>query len=366
MRGERTRQVGMLTLMSPERLVPRDHPIRRIKALADAQLVQLSAVFDQMYAQRGRPSIPPETLLKAEVLIALYSVRSERQFCEQLQYNLLFRYFLDLGLDEGTFDASVFAKNKARLLAADVARRFFEGVVAQARAAKLLSAEHFTVDGTLIEAWASLKSVRPKDEAPTDRTPPDDPGNPTVNWHGEPRRNATHASTTDPEAKLARKGDGQAAKLCYSAHVLMENRHGLCVDLSVAAATGTAEWDEGLRLVARQRGAGTRIRTLGADKAYDVRRFVAPLRAAGVTPHVAQQITRHRGSRVDGRTTRHAGYTRSQRVRKRIEEIFGWWKTVGGLRKTRYRGTARVRLHTYWVAAAHNLLRLAKLLPAPA
>jgi hypothetical protein len=240
----------------------------------------------------------------------------------------------------------VFAKHKARLLAANVARRFFEGVVAQARAAKLLSAEHFTVDGTLIEAWASLQSVRPKDEAPTERPPPDDPGNPTVNWHGEPRRNATHASTTDPEAKLARKGNAQAAKLSYSAHVLMENRHGLCVDVSVAAATGEAEWEEGLRLVARQQAAGTRIRTLGADKAYDVQRFVGPLRAAGVTPHVAQQITAHRGSRVDGRTTRHAGYMRSQRVRKRIEEIFGWWKTVGGLRKTRYRGTARVRLHT--------------------
>jgi transposase len=356
----------MLTLMSPERLVPKEHPIRRIKALADAQLVQLSGVFDQMYAQRGRPSIPPETLLKAQLLIALYSVRSERQFCEQLQYNLLFRYVLDLGLDEGTFDASVLAKNKARLLAADVARHFFEGVVAQARAAQLLSAEHFTVDGTLIEAWASLKSVRPKDEVSSDRPPPDDPGNPTVNWHGEPRRNATHASTTDPEAKLARKGNAQAAKLSYSAHVLMENRHGLCVDVSVAAATGEAEWEEGLRLVARQQAAGTRIRTLGADKAYDVQRFVGPLRAAGVTPHVAQQITAHRGSRVDGRTTRHAGDVRSQRVRKRIEEIFGWWKTVGGLRKTRYRGTARVGLHAYWVAAAHNLLRLAKLLAAPA
>lgn len=364
MRGEATRQLGMLTLLSPERLVPQEHPIRRIKALADAELVRLSPVFDAMYAERGRPSIPPEVLLKAQLLIALYSVRSERQFCEQLQYNLLFRYFLDLGLDAAGFDASVFAKNQARLLAADVARRFFEGVVEQARTAQLLSSEHFTVDGTLIEAWASLKSVRPKDERPGDRPPPDDPGNPTVNWHGERRSNATHASTTDPEAKLARKGVAQAAKLAYSAHVLMENRHGLCVDLSVATATNEAEWDEGLRLVARQRAAGRRIRTVGADKAYDVQRFVGPLRAAGVTPHIAQQITHHRGSWIDGRATRHPGYAVSQRVRKRIEEIFGWWKTIGGLRKTRYRGTARVTLHTYFVATAHNLLRLAKLLPS--
>jgi transposase len=366
MRGERRQQVSMLTLMSPERLVPRDHPIRRIKALADAELVRLSPIFDAMYAQRGRPSIPPEALLKAQLLIALYSVRSERQFCEQLQYNLLFRYFLDLGLEDGAFDATGFAKNKARLLAADVARHFFEGVVAQARAARLLSSEHFTVDGTLIEAWASLKSLRPKDERPADRPPPDDPGNPTVNWHGERRGNATHASTTDPDAKLARKGHAQAAKLSYSAHVLMENRHGLCVDLSVAPATGEAEWDEALRMVERQGAAGRRRRTLGADKAYDVQRFVGPLRAAGVTPHVAQQITARRGSRIDARTTRHAGYAVSQRIRKRVEEIFGWWKTVGGLRKTRYRGTARVTLHTYLVATAHNLLRLAKLLPTPA
>lgn len=367
MRGERRQQVSMLTLMSPERLVPREHPIRRIKALADAELVRLSPVFDAMYAQRGRPSIPPEALLKAQLLIALYSVRSERQFCEQLQYNLLFRYFLDLGLDDGSFDATVFAKNKARLLAHEVAPRFFEGVVAQARTAKLLSTEHFTVDGTLIEAWASLKSVRPKEEQPTDRPPPDDPGNPTVNWHGERRSNATHASTTDPDAKLARKGHQQAAKLCYSAHVLMENRHGFCVDVSVAPPSGEAEWDEGVRMLMRQRVVpGARPRTVGADKAYDVARFVEVLRANGVTPHVAQQITVRRGSRIDGRTTRHAGYAVSQRVRKRVEEIFGWWKTIGGLRKTRYRGTARVTQQTYFVAAAHNLLRLAKLLPAAA
>jgi transposase len=356
----------MLTLLSPERLVPKDHPLRRIKALADAELVRLSPVLGRMYAERGRPSIPPEALLKAQLLIALYSVRSERQFCEQLRYNLLFRYFLDLGLEEGTFDASSFAKNKARLLRAEVARQFFEGVVAQARAARLLSAEHFTLDGTLIEAWASLKSLRPKDERAADRPPPDDPGNPTVTFKGETRSNATHASTTDPEARLAKKGGTTSAKLCYSAHVLMENRHGLCVDVSLAAATGVAEWDEGLRLVARQQAAGHRIGTVGADRGYDVRRFVEPLRAAGVTPHVARWVRRRRGSLIDERTAQEPGYVRSQRVRKRVEEIFGWMKTVGGLRKTRYRGHARVALHTYVVATAYNLLRLAKLRPVPA
>ena len=366
MRGEGRQQVSMLTLMSPERLVPKDHPIRRIKALADAELVRLSSVFDRMYAHGGRPSIPPEVLLKAKLLMALYTVRSERQFCEQLSYNLLFRYFLDLGLDEAAFDASTFAKNQQRLLQAEVARRFFEGVVAQAQAARLLSAEHFTVDGTLIEAWASLKSLRPREEGPADRPPPDDPGNPTVNWHGEKRSNATHVSSTDPEAKLLRKGAAQAAKLCFSAHVLMENRHGLCVDVSVGPATNEAEWTEGLRLVARQRRHGRRVRTLGADKAYDVARFVEPLRALGVTPHVAPQITRHRGSHLDGRTVRHAGYQLSQRARKRVEEIFGWMKTVGGLRKTRYRGVQRTQLCTYLVAAAYNLIRMAKLVPAPA
>jgi len=319
-----------------------------------------------MYAERGRPSIPPEALRKAQLLIALYSVRSERQFCEQLRYTLLFRYFLDLGLDEGTFDASSFAQHKARLLAADVARHCFEGVVAQARAAQPLSAEHFTLDGTLIEAWAALKSLRPKAERPADRPPPDDPGNPTVSLRGERRRNATHASTTDPEARLAKKGHTMPAQRCYAAHVLMENRHGLCVDGSLAAATGEAEWEEGLRLVARPRAAGQRVRTLGADRGYDVRRCMAPLRAAGITPHVAPYGDSRRRSWIDGRTLRHPGYARSQRVRKRVEEICGWMKTVGGLRKTRYRGQARVALHTYLVATAYNLLRIAKLGAVPA
>ena len=234
MRGEREAQVTMLTVVQPDHRIRPDHPIRRIKALADGELQRLSPILDGMYAAVGRPSIPPERLLKGCLLIALYSVRSERQFCEQLDYNLLYRWFLDMNLDEASFDASTFAKNKQRLLAADVARHFFEGVVRQAKSAGLLSAEHFTVDGTLIEAWASLKSVRPRDEGP--RRPPDDPGNPTVNFHGERRTNATHVSTTDPEAQLARKGEGKEAKLCFSAHVVMENHDGLCVDVRVADA----------------------------------------------------------------------------------------------------------------------------------
>jgi len=356
----------MLTLVQPEQRIPADHPLRRIKALADAELKRLSPVFARMYASRGRPSIPPERLLKACLLIALYTVRSERQFCEQLQYNLLFRWFLDLGWDEPTFDASSFAKNKERLLEADVARRFFEGIVRTAKAARLLSAEHFTVDGTLVEAWASLKSFRPRDEQPADRPPPDDPGNPTVNFHGEKRSNATHVSTTDPEAQLARKGKGKEAKLCFSAHVVMENRHGLCVAVSVADANPATERTEAVRLLKTLRRRGFRPATVGADKGYDTAPFVSEVRALGITPHVAQHITARRGSRVDARTTRHAGYTVSQRKRKLVEEIFGWGKTIGGLRKSRYRGQRRTGLWAYITGSAFNLLRMATLLPAAA
>ena len=367
MRGEAAGQRTMLTVVQPDHRIRPDHPIRRIKALADDELRRLSPVFDAMYAVRGRPSIPPERLLKACLLLALYSVRSERQFCEQLDYNLLFRWFLDMNLEEASFDASTFAKNKERLLAADVARRFFEGVVRQARAAHFLSAEHFTVDGTLIEAYASLKSVRPRDERPADRPPPDDPGNASVNFRGERRTNATHVSTTDPEAQLARKGFGKETKLCYSAHVLMENRHGLCVDLSVAEANPATERTEALRLLRRLRRRRFRPRTVAGDKAYDAKAFVAGTRALGITPHVAQyESGHHRGSQIDARTTRHAGYRVSQRVRKRVEEIFGWMKTVGGLRKSRYRGKRRTGLWAYFVATAYNLLRLAKLSPAAA
>jgi transposase len=348
--------------VSPESRVPSGHPIRAIKELADARLAELSPVFDQMYSAMGRPSIPPERLLKACLLIALYSVRSERQFCERLDYDLLFRFFLDMNLDEKSFDATSFTKNKDRMLEADVARLFFEGVVAVAKQRGLMSAEHFTVDGTLIEAWASLKSFKKKTEKA--RKPPDDPGNPTVDFHGEKRSNATHESTTDPDAKLYRKSDGQTAKLCYSAHVLMENRNGLCVDIRLEQATGYAERRAALAMVDELHRTGGHVATLGADKAYDTSDFVADLRARGVTPHVAQQITKRRGSNIDGRTTRHPGYPISQRKRKRVEEIFGWMKTVGGLRKTRYRGQSRNRLWAYLNAAAYNLVRLTRMAPA--
>jgi transposase len=362
MRGEVERQRTMLSVVSAEHRIAADHPLRRIKALADAELARLSPVFDRMYAERGRPSVPPERLLKACLLIALYSIRSERQLCEQLQYNLLFQWFLDLDVHAAAFDASTFAKNKARLLRADVARLFFEGVVRQAKAARLLSAEHFTVDGTLIEAWASVKSFRPKDAPPAHR-PPDDPGNPTVDFRGERRRNATHASITDSDALLARKGAGKEAKLAFAGHVLMENRHGLCVDILVTQATGTAEREAALTMVRRQRANGIHPQTLGGDKGFDSADFVAAVRAEGITPHIAQNITTHRGSNVDGRTVRHAGYRLSQRCRKKVEEIFGWGKTIGGLRKTRYRGVARTGFWAYVVGAAYDLLRMANLLP---
>jgi transposase len=365
MRGNVTRQATMLSLVGPEQRVPRDHPIRQIRKLADAQLQKLSPVLGSMYAPLGRPSIPPETLLKACLLIALYSVRSERQFCERLDYDLLFRFFLDMGLEEASFDASTFAKNKERLLKADVARRFFEGVVEQARREKLMSSEHFTVDGTLIEAWASLKSFKKK-EGSDDESPPDDPGNPTVNFHGEKRSNATHASTTDPEAKLARKGKGKEARLAYAGHVLMENRHGLIADVSLSQADGYAEREQALKMVRRQKATGIPVSTVGADKGYDTADFVQALREQGVTPHVAQNITAHRGSNIDERTVRHPGYAVSQRIRKRVEEIFGWAKTVAGMRKARYRGQRRVGLQMHFVAAAYNLVRMAKLMPVAA
>ena len=348
--------------VSPDSRVPAGHPIRAIKQLADATLAELSPVFDEMYSSVGRPSIPPERLLKGSLLMALYTVRSERQFCERLDYDLLFRFFLGMNLDEPSFDATSFTKNRDRLLAADVARLFFEGVVQVAKQRGLISAEHFTVDGTLIEAWASLKSFKKKGSK--DEPPPDDPGNPTVNFHGEKRSNDTHESTTDPEARLYRKGDAQPARLYYSAHVLMENRNGLCVDIRVAEASGWAERREAIAMVDEQQRRGTPISTLGADKAYDTADFVADLRARGVTPHVAQQITKHRGSKIDRRTTRHPGYATSQRIRKRVEEIFGWGKTVGGLRKTRYRGRTKNSMWGHINAAAYNLVRLIRLAPA--
>lgn len=362
MRGRRDPQVTMLAFIDPETRVPPDHPLRTIKRLADQALAALSPEFDRMYAEVGRPSIPPERLLKASLLIALYTVRSERAFCEELDYNFLFRWFLDMNLMEPSFDPTTFTKNRQRLLEHEVGQQLFDEVVADAHDRGLLSDEHFTVDGTLIEAAASLKSFKPKDGDP----PPSDgdPGNPSVDFHGEQRSNATHRSTTDPEARLLRKGKGKEAKLVFMAHALMENRHGLLVDFQVTEATGTAEREVAPMLVKEAKERHFRPKTLGGDKNYDTRDCVADLRGCGVTPHVAQN-TRGRRSAIDGRTTRHPGYGVSQRLRKRVEEIFGWMKTVGGFRRTRFRGVDKTGLAGYLVATAYNLVRLARLLLLP-
>jgi transposase/sulfur relay (sulfurtransferase) complex TusBCD TusD component (DsrE family) len=362
MRGRQNPQGEMLAFLDPESLIPPQHPLRTIRRLADGALAELSPLFDSMYAQVGRPSIPPERLLKATLLMGLYSVRSERAFCEQLQYNFLFRWFLGMTLLESVFDPTVFTKNRERLLAHRVGQELFDTVVLAADRQGLLSDEHFTVDGTLIEAAASLKSFKPKDGAP----PPDDgdPGNPSVDFHGERRRNATHQSTTDLEARLAKKSRGTAAKLSFMAHALMENRHGLLVDFVVSQATGTAERDAVPALLDDAIARGFHPKTLGADKGYDTRECVRAIRQRGVTPHVAQN-TSGRRSAIDGRTTRHPGYAVSQKLRKRVEEVFGWLKTVGGFRQTRFRGLDRTGLAGYLVATAYNLVRMAKLL-APA
>jgi transposase len=353
----------MLVVIDPEQQVPKEHPLRRIKQLAEGARKQLSPVFDQMYSTVGRPSIPPERLLKASLLMALYTVRSERLFCEQLDYNFLFRWFLDLEVDEASFDHSTFSRNRARLLEHAIAGEFFRAVVEQARTLRLLSDEHFTVDGTLVEAWASLKSFTRKDAGPGQ--PPDDPGNPTVNFRGQRRSNATHQSTSDPEAKLARKGPGKEARLGYSANALMENRNTILLDFQVEPADGTAERRAALAMVDEDLPGSRRI-TLAGDRGYDTRDFVDSCRRLRVTPHVAQNRARPGGSALDARTVRHPGYAVSQWIRKRVEEVFGWMKTVGGLRRTRYRGRDRVQMHAYLVAAAYNLVRIAKLSPAPA
>lgn len=348
----------MLCLMSPEDRIPRDHPLRRIRALADEALKVLSPQFDAMYAATGRDSIAPERLLKGSLLIALYTLRGERQLCEQLEYNLLFRWFLGMDMIEPVFNHSTFSKNRERLLAHDAAGQFFMEIVNRAKRERLMSSDHFTVDSTLIEAWASLKSFKAKD-APKD--PPDDPGNPTVDFHGESRSNDTHESTTDPESRLARRGKGKEAKLAYAEHVLMENRNGLIVDAQIHPAAGVSETCAALEMLAENID-GVGARTVAGDKGYDTHEFVSDCREMQITPHVAQNLRRAGGSRIDARTTRHAGYTVSQRIRKRIEEIFGWKKTVGGFRKTRYRGLARTQFASYITSAAYNLLRMAKIL----
>ena len=366
MRGITEQQGTMLMVFNLEDRVPADHPLRKIKLMADEELKRLSPVFSKMYSHTGRPSIPPERILKCMLLIALYSVRSERQFCEQLNYNLLFRWFLDMNLTEEGFDATVFTKNRERLMDHEVGRLFFDGAVKRARSAGLMSDEHFTVDGTLIEAWASLKSFRPKAEKTSDRPTDGDPGNPTVDFRGEKRSNKTHESTTDPESRLLRKGLGKEAKLCYAAHALMENRNGLLIDLMVSSAGGRAEAEAAEQMLKRQARRGVKPKTLGADKGYDNGQFVDMLRSRKIVPHVAANTERRGGSTIDGRTVRHQGYSWSQRIRKRVEEIFGWMKTTGGFRKTRFKGVRKTQLAAWVVGTAYNLLRIAKLLPEEA
>lgn len=353
----------MLCLISPESRVPKGHPLRPIKALLDEALRGLGPLFDEMYAVDGRPSVPPERLLKAKVLQALYTIRSEVLLVEALDYNLLFRWFLDLNLLEPVWDNSTFTKNQDRLLAHQTAELFFARVVALAREHGWASDAHFTVDGTLIDAWASLKSFQPK-AGPND--PKDgDPGNPAVDFHGQKRSNLTHQSTTDAEAQLARKGRGKEARLCFGLHALMENRNGLCVQALIRTAHGVTESTAATELLARQLDLGAAAPvSLGADKGYHSAEVVGFCRAHGIQPHV----TPIRGRQVpglDGRTTRTLGYQTSQRLRKRIEEIFGWCKETGGLRRTRKRGTARVGLSALLILTTYNLVRMGKLLGSP-
>ena len=356
MRGEVDPQSSMFHYFSVESRIPADHPLRRVKKLAESALSAISAELDGLYARTGRPSIPPERLLKAQLLIAFYSVRSDRLFCEQLDYNLLFRWFLDLDLESGGLDQSNFSRLRERLVETDIARRFFDEVVRLARKDKLLSSDHFTVDGTLIDAWASFKSFKRKDD---DEPPKPGDGTGMVDFKGEKRSNATHQSTTDPEAKLMRKGNGQPAKLSYGGHALMENRSGLCVDMLITDAT-LAEHQAARQLLTRARRRKIHPKTLGADKGYHVKDFVQHLREHGIKPHIAR-IDGRKTPGLDGRTSCTEGYKVSQRKRKRIEEIFGWLKTVGGMRKTRFIGEARTQIAAYLSAAAYNLLRIAKL-----
>jgi transposase len=353
MRGVDHQQSGMFSYISAEKRVPEDHPLRAIRAMADVALGNMGPQFDAMYAKVGRPSIAPEKLLRALLLQMLYTVRSERMLMEQLNYNLLFRWFVGMNIDDPVWDVTVFTKNRERLLVAGIASTLFAEVLAQARSRALLSSEHFTVDGTLIEAWAGHKSFKRKDGS--DQEPPDDPGNPTVDFHGERRSNDTHQSTTDPDARLARKGAGKEAKLSYAGHVLMENRNGLAVNACVTLAEGRAEVEAAVAMV--EEIPGQHRVTLGGDKGYDTKEFVQKMRDRQVTPHIARKPT----SIIDERTTRHPGYVISQRKRKRVEEIFGWLKTVGGLRKTRHRGMERVGWMFTFALVAYNLVRLRNL-----
>jgi transposase len=357
MRGTDYQQSHMFSYLSPEARVRKDHPLRIVRAMVDEVLGALSPQFDRMYASEGRPSVAPEKLLRAQLLQMLYSIRSERLLMEEIDYSLLFRWFVGLNLDEEVWDPTVFTKNRDRLLEAEVAKQFLAQVVEQARTQGLTSDEHFTVDGTLLEAWAGAKSFQRKDGKHP--PPPDDPGNPTVNFHGEKRSNRTHASTTDPEAKLARKGEGKEAKLSYSGNLLVDNRNGLIVNAMVWEANGTAERDAALVML--EQIPGNRRVTVGGDKGFDTADFIAECRHMQVTPHVAQNDSRRGGSALDQRTTHHEGYRISQTKRKRIEECFGWLKTIALLRKVRHRGVLKVDWVFTFACAAYNLVRLRNL-----
>jgi len=356
MRGQDAQQAQIFSYIMPEERVPAEHPLRPIRKMVDEALRALSPRFQRIYSPTGRPGIPPERLLRALLLQVLYTIRSERQLMEQLDFNILYRWFVGLNMDDPIWDVTVFTKNRDRLLEGDVAHAFFDQVLAQAKTRKLLSDEHFTVDGTLIEAWAGHKSFKRKDAPP--EPPPDDPGNPSVDFHGESRANDTHQSTTDPECRLFKKSKGAGAQLCYMGHVLMENRNGLVVKPTVTQANGKAERAAALDML--QAIPGNRRVTLGGDKNYDVHNFVDTLRNLNVTPHVAQNETNRR-SAIDRRTTRHLGYAVSMTKRKRVEEIFGWMKTIGLMRKIRQRGCARVDWLFTFSAAAYNLIRMRNL-----
>jgi transposase len=356
MRGDDREPDSMFSYVSPEQRIPKDHPLRAVRALVDDVLRDMSREFDGLYAAIGRPSVPPERLLRAQLLQIFYSIRSERLLMEQLDYNLLFRWFVGLPMDEPVWTPTVFTKNRDRLLNQEIARSFFRRVVERAQG--LMSDEHFTVDGTLIEAWASQKSFQRKDGGT------DGDGS---NFRGQDRKNDTHASTTDPEARMYRKSSGAEARLAYLGHLLIENRHGLIADAMATQADGRAERDAGiLMLHAQWQRAPGRHRTVGADKAYDVREFVDVTRELGTTPHVTQNLARSGGSAIDARTTRHEGYAISQHARPRIEPAFGWLKTIAWIRKVKLRGLAKVDWLFVFASAAFNLSRLPKLLPRPA
>lgn len=364
MRGRDERSEGLFSYVRLEERIPADHPLRAIRALADEALAGLNGRFEALYSSQGRPSIPPEMLLRATLLQAFFSVRSERQLMEQIDYNLLFRWFVGLPMDAGVWHSTVFTHNRDRLLAADVAREFLGALMSLKAVKRLLSSDHFSVDGTLIDGWASMKSFRPKDGS---GEPPGPGRNGERSFHKEKRSNETHASTTDPDARLYRKADGRESRLCFMGHVLMENRNGLAVDATLTQATGTAEREAALAMLDRKKTRG-RV-TLGADKAYDVTDFVGDLRRRKVTPHIAvngavSRLGKVRKTAIDARTLRHAGYIVSQRIRKRIEEVFGWVKKPGGLAKARVRGKPKVEAVFTFTVIAYNLIRIPKLLQA--